>query len=679
MAKIDELIKNISDPKLREDISREVATLKKKTKFGLVFEEHLPEQVLLPGLSIQPGARVVKRGAENETFTVVATDGGKRTSNRVRIAREIDGMEEMASSTELVVVKRFGEPIYPALVPVDRVIRAPGKPYHTVINAENFHALQLFLYCYEGQVDVIYIDPPYNTGARDWKYNNNYVDKTDQFRHSKWLSMMKKRLRLAKRLLKPTGILIVTIDDYEVHLLKTLIAHEIGGLNILGTVVIKTSPSGRPTLKGFRGNHEYAIFVTTSSEAKIGTLPKSDKQLALYAEQDEEGRFDWVNLRKRGGANTRREARPRQFYPLYILGESVRVPKMQWDKTRRTWNVLENPKDEELVLLPIGDDGKERIWSLGYETLLQNMQDLRVIRDKNDQVRVQRKLRLDTEGSQPSTLWDKNRYSIVEHGTVLLERILGSSLAFPFPKSIYAVQDCLRVEGADNENALILDFFAGSGTTLHSTCLLNAEDGGNRQCILVTNNEVNEKQAIELRTNGYWPGDDKFEEHGIAESVTWPRCKYVVKGERANGTKLSGSYLDGRLLSDGFEENIEYFKMDFIDPADVEYGDKFEAIVPIVWLMAGAKGDLDSERGSIGGGRWFIPKESPYAVLIQEEYFAEFKRELKKRPDITHVFLITDSEAAYREMIGELPGSPKTKMLYRSYLDNFRINMEPNL
>lgn len=679
MAKVDELIKNISDPQLRKDISHEVATLRKQTKFGLVFEEHLPEQVLLPGLSIQPGARVVKRGVENETFTVIASDSKKRSSNPVRIVRDSDGAEEVVSARELVVIKRFGEPIYPALVSVDRVIRAPGKPYHAVINAENFHALQLFLYCYEGQVDVIYIDPPYNTGARDWKYNNNYVDKTDQFRHSKWLSMMKKRLRLAKRLLKPTGILIVTIDDYEVHLLKTLIAHGIGGLNILGTVVIKTSPSGRPTLKGFRGNHEYAIFVTNSSEAKIGTLPKSDKQLALYDEQDEEGRFDWVNLRKRGGANTRRELRPRQFFPLYIQGDSLRVPKMEWDKTKKIWNVLENPNAQELVLLPIGDDGKERIWSLGYETLLQNMRDLRVVRDKNGGVKVQRKLRLDTEGSQPSTLWDKNQYSIVEHGTVLLERILGSSLAFPFPKSIYAVQDCLRVAGADSENALILDFFAGSGTTLHSTCLLNAEDGGNRQCILVTNNEVNEKQALELKLNGHWPGDAKFEQHGIAESVTWPRCKYVVKGERANGEKLPGSYLDGRLLSDGFEENIEYFKMDFIDPTEVEYGDKFEDIVGILWLIAGAKGDLDSERTSAGTGRWFIPKQSPYAVLLQEEYFAEFKRELKKRPDITHVFLITDSEAAYREMIRELPGSLKTKMLYKSYLDTFRINTERNL
>src|SRR5438552_9697094 len=203
MAKIEDLVKNIPDATLRDEIAREVAKLKSEKKFGLVFEEHLPEQVILPGLPIKPGVRVVKRGAENEVFTVVTREEGKRAANRWRIAREANGQEEFAPERELVVIKRFGEPIYPTLVPVDRVTRAPGKPYHTIINAENFHALQLLLYCHEGKVDVIYIDPPYNTGARDWKYNNDYVDTGDQWRHSKWLSFLQKRLRLAKRLPRP--------------------------------------------------------------------------------------------------------------------------------------------------------------------------------------------------------------------------------------------------------------------------------------------------------------------------------------------------------------------------------------------------------------------------------------------------------------------------------------------
>jgi adenine-specific DNA-methyltransferase len=220
MARLEDLIKDIADPSLRNQIAGEVGRLKARKKFGLVFEEHLPEVVQLPGLAVKPGARVAKRNEKLAGFFLVkSVVNGKKVS----IAPERGGTEEIAAKDDLVVVKRFGEPMYPALVPVDRVVRASGKPYHTLINADNFHALQLLLYCYEAKVDVIYIDPPYNSGARDWKYNNDYVDRADQYRHSKWLSMMKRRLELAKRLLKPDGVLIVTVDENEVGHLSVLL------------------------------------------------------------------------------------------------------------------------------------------------------------------------------------------------------------------------------------------------------------------------------------------------------------------------------------------------------------------------------------------------------------------------------------------------------------------------
>jgi adenine-specific DNA-methyltransferase len=191
MARLEDLIKDIPDSHLRNQIAREVSKLKVRKKFGLVFEQHLPEVVRLPGLPVKPGVRVAKRSERTAGFFLVtASVKGKKVS----IVPERCGPEEIVANNELVVVKRFGEPMYPALVPFDRVTRASGKPYHTLINADNFHALQVLLYCYEGKVDVIYIDPPYNSGARDWKYNNDYVDRTDQYRHSKWLSMMQRRL-----------------------------------------------------------------------------------------------------------------------------------------------------------------------------------------------------------------------------------------------------------------------------------------------------------------------------------------------------------------------------------------------------------------------------------------------------------------------------------------------------
>ena len=669
MAKLEDLIKEIADSKLRDEIAREVAQLKSEKKFGLVFEEHIPELAQLSSLPPRVGDRVCKRGGKTrETFRVVAPVN----SRQLRIVREPDGKVENIPAKQVVVVKRFGEPIYPAFVPVDRVTRAPGKPYHTIINADNYHALQLLLYTCEGQVDVIYIDPPYNTGARDWKYNNDYVDRNDQYQHSKWLAMMKKRLLLAMRLLKQDGIMCITIDDYEVHHLRSLIEDYLPQAVVLGTVVVKTSPSGRPTVRGFRGNHEYALFVSKNKNVEIGKLEKSEDQLALFKEQDAQGSFAWANMRKRGGANTHRKARPRQFYPIYVSGESIRIPKLEWVKSKKEWKVLQDPKRNEEVVLPLDEKGGERIWALGHETARQQLSDLRVHRDKEGKAFVYRKLR-EGNGSLPSTWWEKPMYSVVENGTVLLEKILGSGQKFPFPKSLYAVVDCLRVAGAANKKALIVDFFAGSATTFHATCLLNAEDDGNRQSIIVTNNEVDEILTKELNEQGYFPGDDKFEAHGICESVTFPRCKYVVNGKRDDGTELPGTYLDGREMKEGFEENLEYCKLDFLDPHHVAYGDKFEAILPILWMMAGAQGERETARGY---SKWFIPKHSPYAVLIEEDAFSDFKRELKRRPDITHVFLVTDSEEAYREMIADLPGTLQTKMLYKSYLDNFKINTE---
>src|SRR5580704_16909699 len=257
MARIEDLIKDIADPRLRNQIATEVGKLKARKKFGLVFEEHLPEVVQLPGLTIKTGARVAKRKDKSAGFfTVTAVVNGKK----VTIVPERGGTGETAAKDELVVVKKFGEPMYPALVPVDQLQRAPGKPYHTLINADNFHALQLLLYCYEGRVDVIYIDPPYNTGARDWKYNNDYVDKTDSFRHSKWLSMMKKRLVLARRLLKRSGVLIVAIDDNESHHLRCLLDSIFPPELHMGTVCVRHKPGGTTTARKIARSHEYAFF-----------------------------------------------------------------------------------------------------------------------------------------------------------------------------------------------------------------------------------------------------------------------------------------------------------------------------------------------------------------------------------------------------------------------------------
>lgn len=213
MAAINDLIRQIEDKTLRDRLQQEVARLSEQKKFGLVFENHIPECTPLYGVAIRKGSLVAVKGEDiHDVYFVSAISDGMAA-----IVNKATGEKSERPLDTLVVVAQFGEPIFPSLIPMDSVTNAPDSSlWHTLIEADNFHALQLLEYLYPKQVDCIYIDPPYNTGARDWKYNNDYVDSADSYRHSKWLSMMQRRLKIAKRLLKPeNSVLIVTIDEKE--------------------------------------------------------------------------------------------------------------------------------------------------------------------------------------------------------------------------------------------------------------------------------------------------------------------------------------------------------------------------------------------------------------------------------------------------------------------------------
>ena len=213
MAELHELIAKIENPELRAQIQAAADRLTKQKKFGLVFEEHLPECTPLYDIPVRKGIKVsVRNGKANETFTVLKIEDGVATCLPKNSKEAVQ-----FPVADLVTTAELGDPIYPCLQPLGEVCNAPDSElWHTLIEADNYHALQLLEYLYAGKVDCIYIDPPYNTGARDWKYNNDYVDGADEYRHSKWLSFMQKRLEIAKRLLNPNdSVLIVTIDEKE--------------------------------------------------------------------------------------------------------------------------------------------------------------------------------------------------------------------------------------------------------------------------------------------------------------------------------------------------------------------------------------------------------------------------------------------------------------------------------
>ena len=223
MALLDDLVSQVPNVALRESLKRAISDLRKRQKFGLVFEEHIPETTALKGVQVQPGM-LVQRKQDPEGKTAFRVESLEETGRFAHLASENGNGQVKARTSDLLVIKRFGEPMYATLKPTSTIRRgSKTRPYHAVVNGENFHALQLFSYLYEKAVDCIYIDPPYNTGARDWKYNNRFVDSNDAWRHSKWLAMMEKRLRLAKRLLKADGVLVVMIDEHELHHLGMLL------------------------------------------------------------------------------------------------------------------------------------------------------------------------------------------------------------------------------------------------------------------------------------------------------------------------------------------------------------------------------------------------------------------------------------------------------------------------
>ncbi len=701
MAKIEDLIAQISDERLRKALANEVKVLKKTKKFGLVFEEHLPETVRLPNMPVRAGELVaLKRESGNQLWRVKGVSKGVATCEMTTEDSRLTGSStRVFLLSELVVVRNFGDPIYPALVPVDRVERGgPGKPWHVLINADNFHALQLLLYAYEGKVDVIYIDPPYNTGARDWKYNNDYVDKTDTWRHSKWLSMLKKRLLLAKRLLRRDGVLVVTIDEHEVHHLGVLLEDLLPEyIRQMVTIVINQKGVAQGKLSRVE---EYAFFCF-GTEAEI---PSQNDDL-LAPERSDQKRFRtprWERL-LRGGTNSRRQDRKQLFFPIYVnpsipkitgFGEPLpfeQQPTLTLEDEQRiawpfrtdgslgNWRVSPGTLREYLAKGYVklgGYDAVRKTWTilyLGRKAQKQIESGAIKIAGRNEKTGAVSLEFASGEQRQIKTVWHRGTHDSGNYGSSMLKMLLGEGGVFAFPKSLYAVRDTLNILTSNRPDALILDFFAGSGTTFHATALLNSEIGGARRCILVTNNEVTEKNEKTLAAKGLFPGDPEFERHGVAESVAWPRCKASVLGHRADWSVLDGDYLSGRQLQEGFAENIEYCRLSFLDSAQVARGDAFQAILPILWMMAGCQGVREDSRGS---QNLFIPKQSPFAVLIREKEFPAFRARIAERKDITWVFLVTDSEENFAAMRRALGRKYECVQLYKSYLETFRLNTQ---
>mgnify|MGYP000454773445 CR=1 FL=1 len=393
-----------------------------------------------------------------------------------------------------------------------------GGQMNFLIEGDNLASLKLLEKTHKCKIDIIYIDPPYNTGAKDWKYNNDYVDENDTFRHSKWASMMCARLSIAKNLLTDNGILVCAIDHNELYQIGMILDSLFGEDNRIGICAVVHKPEGRNQEKFFGTSHEYALYYAKNKNlAKFNKVVLDDEMQQTFDKYDEQGAYKRKNfIRMADGKYATREAKPNFWYPIYVSPEL------------NNFSIVKN--DGWFEIFPVIKSGVERTWKTLPATFMKLVSENSIEADLVDgRVEIYEKLR---ENQVIKTHWIKKEYHAYHFGSKILNEILGTK-KFDFPKSLFLMRDIFKL--ISPRKATILDFFAGSGTTGHAVMKLNAEDGGSRKFILCTNNENN-----------------------ICRDVTYERIKRVI-------------------AKDDYKASLKYFKVEYLPISDklyYEYADE---------------------------------------------------------------------------------------------------------
>lgn len=508
-----------------------------------------------------------------------------------------------------------------------KIITDKEKPVNLLIEGDNYHALSVLNYTHAKKVDVIYIDPPYNTGARDWKYNNDYVDINDAFRHSKWLSMMSSRLTLAKNLLKTDGVLICAIDENEHANLGVLLEGLFPNKEI-HSIVIVHNPRGVQG-KNFSYCHDYAYFV----------FPNDDK---IYIQNKSRDNALIEELRDHGGNSLRTNAK-NCFYPFLCKGKKIvgigEVP----DKNFHPKSKNVKRKLGVIDVWPIDKNGIERKWVFARNTINSIIDKLEIKEIVSGEIDIFR-----TKDEQKHrTVWIGPKYDASTYGSKIVADILGSNI-FSFPKSLYTVEDCINAVVKNRKNALILDFFAGSGTTGHAVLELNKRDGGNRKFILGTNNE-----------------DNNGNKYKIAEDICYPRIIKVIEGYK----NLKGEWVEG------LGGNLKYFKTDFVDYDEPTDRNKIKLTKQATEMLCVKEGTFELIRD---GNDFKIFKNTNHytGIIFDQTAIPAFKKAIKniKAKFSVYVFSLGDEtfDEEFEGVKQKIKLSPIPEAILRVYRRIFR-------
>lgn len=706
MSRLTDLLAQVkkTDSQLGKDLEREFKVLASRRSFGLNFERHRPEAVELPQRPIRKGDKVrvlpergsTKKGDQRLWFVKSIKKANKDAVATISLLFADEEETQDVSIADLVVVAEFQDYIYPGLVSTGTVERGGNKPFHTVINAENYHAVKALTYTHRGKIDAIYIDPPYNTGARDWKYNNDYVESEDLYRHSKWLAMMERRFLVAKELLNPhDSVLVVTIDEKE-YLRLGLLLEQLFPESRIQMVSIAINPAAVARAAAFGRLDEYAFFVMFGDSAP--SRLRLSRDWVSGKGRTHTGKIRW-DLLRRSGTRTQRTDSPGCFYPIYIDPESFKIVSVG---EALDSEISEAESIEGAVpLLPIRQDGSEGNWQWSPKLLRERLAEGRVkvggnksrgftiyILKPGEFAKIQKgeyeivghgpngDLEVMPSGeddglitTSPSTQWRVKSHDATQYGSRLLNKILPGT-QFPFPKSLYAVEDSLRFFVSDKKNAVILDYFAGSGTTVHAVLRLNKQDGGCRQCISVTNNEVSANEEKKLIRQNSRKGDDNWEALGIFNHVTKPRLEAAITGKTPKGRKIVGDYkfTDEFPMSEGFEENAEFFALTYESPIPISHNLAFQKVAPLLWMRAGSQGRRIED---IPVNGWDVA--DTYGLLVDLDHAAAFCNAINQADAIRIAFIVTNDDRRFQAVAKQLPSAVEPVRLYESYLTNFQF------
>ena len=489
-----------------------------------------------------------------------------------------------------------------------------------LIEGDNLNSLLSLNLVMKNMIDVIYIDPPYNTGHEDFKYNDNYVDREDGFRHSKWLSFIKIRLELAKELLKENGVIFISIDDNEVFNLKLLCDSIFSESNFLGCVT-QNKGNAQNDAKNIQKNNDYILvyckkrlFVSVGGKTKEQTLISKEKKDEKEVFIDENNLYFYKGSGLVTGSAPTLKERPNLGYTIYyhpITKDKIAVHDYDVDKA-----LISNDEsfvycdDLELIskgyvkIRPPKKNNKLGRWTWSLENF--NKQKNKILITDNFVPII--KMFVEREECYKKNgilIYEKigrteNIKSILDfsssQGTISLNNVLGDSNEFNNPKNVEMLK--YLIESINNKNAVVLDFFAGSGTTGQAVLELNKEDGGNRRFILCTNNENN-----------------------ICTDVTYPRLKTVITGIRLDGTKYS----------DGIPANLIYYKTDFIKDSNNTDQAKYCLVEKVDELLCISE-DIFVQLERNDYSSHYVSNDETRHMFIYSDYYNETKfNEFKQR------------------------------------------------